>query len=163
MTEREYAELLRRNPELRIEDDGTRNRWLPIQDDGTRTTVTIAAQPKFSEHDLQVAVIAACDERAILRPEYGLIFAIPNGGARHPAVAAKLKAEGVKPGVLDLLLPVARHGYHGLFIELKVADNKPSEAQLEWIRRLRAEGYRCDVLWDSVDEVIDRIEWYLEA
>ena len=34
-----------------------------------------------------------------------LYFAIPNGGHRHPAVAAKLKAEGATPGVPDLFIP----------------------------------------------------------
>ena len=31
------------------------------------------------------------------------IFAIPNGGARSPATAGRLKAEGVSSGVPDLL------------------------------------------------------------
>jgi hypothetical protein len=32
-----------------------------------------------------------------------------------------------------------------------------------WIRNLKAEGYRCDVLCDSVAQVVERIEWYLEG
>lgn len=45
--------------------------------------------------------------------------AIPNGGHRHPAVAAKLKAEGVKAGMPDLLLfPPHSSGAH-VMIELK--------------------------------------------
>lgn len=32
-------------------------------------------------------------------PELALMFAVPNGGHRHPVVAAKLKAQGVKAGV----------------------------------------------------------------
>ena len=43
-----------------------------------------------------------------------MIFAIPNGGARHPAVANKLKAEGVLAGVADLYVPKWR-----LWIEMK--------------------------------------------
>ena len=34
-----------------------------------------------------------------------LIFAIPNGGARSPATASRLKAEGVVKGVPDLFIP----------------------------------------------------------
>ena len=49
----------------------------------------------------------------------GTIFAIPNGGARNVVTAAKLKAEGVLAGVPDLCVPMARCGFHGLYIELK--------------------------------------------
>lgn len=34
-----------------------------------------------------------------------LIFAIPTGGARSPATASRLKAEGVVKGVPDLFIP----------------------------------------------------------
>lgn len=160
VTEKELAELLRNNPDVRIEGD------LIAAVDTRHQSSTNAAMPfvsRLSEHDLQAAVIAECDQRSVLRAEYALIFAIPNGGQRHPAVAAKLKAEGVRAGVPDLFLPVARPGYHGLFIELKCGGHKPSEAQLAWIRNLRAEGYKCEVVWDSVDEVIGLIESYLES
>ena len=36
------------------------------------------------------------------------IFAIPNGGARSPSVAGRLKAEGVSKGVPDLYIPAWR-------------------------------------------------------
>lgn len=159
MTEREYLEMMRRNPELRIEGDAV------VSVDTRPEANSNAAFPVLgmSEHELQCMVVEECDRRAVLIPEYGLIFAIPNGGARHPAVAAKLKSEGVKAGVPDLFLPVARHGYHGMFIELKIGANKQNEAQVEWFRRLRMEGYRCDLIWDSAAEVIERIEWYLEG
>lgn len=55
-----------------------------------------------------------------------MMFAIPNGGLRDKITAGKLKAEGVKAGVLDILLPVpmrhitAKYGaLCGLFIEMK--------------------------------------------
>lgn len=47
------------------------------------------------------------------------LFAIPNGGKRHIVTATKLKAQGVKAGVPDLLLAYPSGVYHGLFIELK--------------------------------------------
>jgi hypothetical protein len=43
-----------------------------------------------------------------------LIFAIPNGGHRHIAVAAKLKATGSVKGIPDLYVP-----RHKLWIEMK--------------------------------------------
>ena len=47
-------------------------------------------------------------------PELDLLFHIPNGGSRHPREAANLKRQGVKAGVPDLFLPIARGKYHGL-------------------------------------------------
>ena len=52
-------------------------------------------------------------------PELWLLYAIPNGGKRAIKTAIALKAQGVKSGVPDMCLPVARGGYHGLYIELK--------------------------------------------
>jgi hypothetical protein len=43
------------------------------------------------------------------------IIAIPNGGARNPVVAVKLKLEGVRRGVPDLFVPE-----WDLWIEMKV-------------------------------------------
>lgn len=47
------------------------------------------------------------------------IFAIPNGGKRDKIAAGKLKAEGVKPGVPDIFVPITTPKYAGLFIEMK--------------------------------------------
>ena len=69
---------------------------------------------KRSEAAEQEAVIAWCGWMEKQHPELKLLFHIPNGGSRNKAEAANLKAQGVKPGVPDLCLPVARCGYHGL-------------------------------------------------
>lgn len=45
-----------------------------------------------------------------------MIWHIPNGGHRHPAVAAKMKALGVVPGVPDLHIPAWK-----LWVEMKRA------------------------------------------
>lgn len=151
-SDRELRQMLEANPDLRLADDVA-----------TEVPVSTSSVPAISEHQLQSLIIAECERRSILRVEYGLIFAIPNGGHRHPAVAAKLKAEGVRAGVPDLMLPVARRGYHGAFLELKVSPNKPTEQQLAWIRNLRAEGYACEVIWDDPAKAIQWIESYLEG
>lgn len=70
------------------------------------------------------------------------LLAIPNGGKRSgPREGARLKAEGVKPGVSDLLLPLRRHNCAGLWIELKAPKKKPTPEQLAWIRRMELAGY----------------------
>lgn len=96
-------------------------------------------------------------------PELRLLFAIPNGGSRHPAEAAHLKAQGVKAGVPDMCLPVARGGYHGLFIELKRSKGgRPSANQTAWVDALREEGYYAAVVHGS-DTAIDLIVKYLRG
>lgn len=94
-------------------------------------------------------------------PELALLFAIPNGGQRHVLVAMKMKAEGVKSGVPDLFLPVARGNYHGLFIEMKAGKNKTSEKQNEWIEKLTKQGYMVEVCYGS-EEAQDLLISYLE-
>lgn len=64
-------------------------------------------------------------------------FAVPNGGKRHIAVATKLKAEGVNPGVPDLVFVIPPHGrFAGL--ELKSEKGVLSEHQMEWRQKLQA-------------------------
>jgi hypothetical protein len=72
----------------------------------------------------------------------GRLFAVPNGGVRHIATAARLKKTGARAGVPDLMLPVARGGFHGLFIEMKrVKNSRLSPEQDDWLTFLAKEGY----------------------
>ena len=45
-------------------------------------------------------------------PELEYMHHIPNGGKRDKRTAVALKRQGVKAGVPDICLPVARNGYH---------------------------------------------------
>lgn len=77
-------------------------------------------------------------------PELALLHAIPNGGWRHPATAAALQRQGVKPGVPDMFLPVPRGMFNGLYIELKrLREGDLSDKQREWLAALTAQGYRA--------------------
>jgi len=103
-------------------------------------------------------------------PEVQWAFHVPNGGHRHIAVAMQLKAQGVKSGVPDILIPVpsarrmddaTRHvfdtqtqqlnattlPYFGLAIELKVGKNKQSEEQVRWQARFQQSGWRAVVCY----------------
>ncbi len=92
-----------------------------------------------SEHEHQVALIKWFD---LYYKEFrGRLFAIPNGGQRNVIVATKLKAEGVRRGVPDLMLPLPMGDYSGLFIELKNEKGRPTEEQDDWIDYLNAIGY----------------------
>ena len=102
---------------------------------------------------------AAYQER--LYPELKLLHHIPNGGYRTPAEAGKFRAMGVKAGVPDLFLPVARGGFHGLYIELKRVDHgKASALQKGWMEAQRSEGYKA-VLCHGWVEASEEIVRYL--
>ena len=70
------------------------------------------------EHDEQVSLFQWAGIAVFKFPELNCMFAIPNGGLRNPVVARKLKAEGVKSGVSDIFLSVARGGYHNLYNQI---------------------------------------------
>lgn len=74
----------------------------------------------MTEHEHQVQFVAW------FRKTFSdvLIFAIPNGGQRNIAVAAKLKAEGVTAGIPDLFIPA-----WSLWIEMKTPTGRLSEPQ----------------------------------
>ena len=78
-----------------------------------------------------------------------LLIHIPNGGSRKNAFEGyRLKRQGVRAGVSDLLLPVARGGYFGLWIEFKAAppnDAAVSPSQKEWIELMAEQGYFADI------------------
>lgn len=89
-------------------------------------------------------------------PELELLLHIPNGGKRNKLEAIRLKREGVRAGVPDLFLPVARGKYHGMFVELKAGKGKPTNLQKEWIRRLNEQGYHALVIngWEAAAKAI---------
>ena len=125
-----------------------------------------------TEHKEQVRVVDWANLNAGRWPELRLLHAVPNGGSRAAAEdrrgnrysleARRLSAEGLKPGVPDLDLPVARRGFHGLRIEMKSMDGRVSADQTWWLRELAAQGYLAVVKYGA-DEAIATIKWYLEG
>ena len=106
-----------------------------------------------SEREFQAAVIEAARWEATQCPAFKQLFHIPNENSH--------RTPGVRGGVPDLFLAVPSAGKAGLFIELKVADGKLSQAQQNVISDLRSNGYAVAVIWNSVSEVIDCIKAYL--
>lgn len=109
------------------------------------------------EHNLQCACVKWF---AYQHPELaGLLFAVPNGGARSKSTAGKLKAEGVVAGVADLILLVP-YAFHALCIELKTKTGRQSPEQIEWQEKVRKKGYVYVVI-RSLDDFIATVEGYL--
>lgn len=85
-------------------------------------------------------------------PELRWLFAVPNGGHRNKVAAGKLKAEGVKSGVPDYLLPLVQSksvcgvGYIGLALELKrTKRGQTSAEQRDWLNHFDDQGWRAVV------------------
>ena len=116
--------------------------------------------PQRSEHEEQVTLFEWAAIQSYSRPELALMRAIPNGGHRDVRVARKLKAEGVKAGTFDILLPVARLGYHGLWIEMKIGKNVLTREQRQFKVDMEKQGYRCAVCY-SWQSAADELTLYL--
>lgn len=90
-------------------------------------------------------------------PELALLYHIPNEGKRSRSTGRRMVAEGLKKGVPDLCLPVARGGAHGLYIELKrTRDWKITKEQESWMNDLMAQGYQVALCigWEKAAEII---------
>ena len=115
-----------------------------------------------TEGEEQATLFSWAAMKSVKHPELRLLFHIPNGGKRGKVEAARFKAEGVKPGVPDLFLPVARGGRHGLFIEMKrQKGGRLSPDQRAWLDALRAQGYAAYVAYGWKDAAA-LIEKYLK-
>ncbi|NPA64464.1 MAG: VRR-NUC domain-containing protein [Epsilonproteobacteria bacterium] len=118
---------------------------------------------KPSEHEEQSKFVRWCRLNKIP------VFSIPNGfwlPIKNKVIAAKyvakLKREGLSPGVPDLFIPIPNAGYHGLFIEMKVGGGYLRDEQKQWIRQLNERGYKAVVCY-SANEAMKELEEYLGA
>ena len=121
----------------------------------------------MSEHTEQAKVIAWARDNEYICPELSMLFSTLNGipllgisGKVRAIIINHMKAEGMKVGVPDLLFFVARGGYHGLVIEMKVNKNKPTPEQATWLDRMHEQGYLAVACWGA-DEAKDVIASYL--
>lgn len=64
--------------------------------------------PVPTEAEEQIALFEWATLQSGRFPELALLYHVPNGGSRNKIEAARLRAQGVKSGVPDLCLPVAR-------------------------------------------------------
>lgn len=113
---------------------------------------------RHAEEDMQIACVTWFTyTHQKLAP---LLHHSPNGGRRDSREAARFKAMGVRPGFPDLFLYVARHGYHGLAIELKYGRNKQTPQQVEMQALLESQGFKYLVCY-SYDEFTEAVNEYL--
>jgi len=114
---------------------------------------------KHEESKLQIACVNWF--RYVYPQHKLLLFSVPNGGQRTRINARILKAEGTIAGVSDLILMVARKGYHSLCIEMKIKPNKQTENQKQWQQAVERENNKY-VVCHTFEEFEDVINDYLE-
>jgi hypothetical protein len=91
-------------------------------------------------------------------------FSVPNGGLRNIRVAKKLKAEGARAGVPDLIILAKSKTvkYNALFIEMKrQKQGSVSPEQKKWHEWLTQNGY-CVAVSKGCQEAIQDLERYLK-
>jgi VRR-NUC domain len=89
------------------------------------------------------------------------IFAIPNGGKRNPKEAARLKAQGVTPGVADVFCPIiGKNDEPGLWIEFKTETGRLSDDQTRFMLHVQNMGYAYRCCY-TTEEAVSAVENYL--
>ncbi len=121
-------------------------------------------QPKAPHHlnDEEHRIQCACvNWFRYIYPKYRhLLFAVPNGGKRNITTAKYLKAEGVMPGVSDLILLIPNRHYHGLLIEMKKPGGRQTASQVNFQTAAEKQGYLYAIA-HSLDEFMSIIKNYL--
>jgi hypothetical protein len=136
-----------------------------------------------SESSQQKALFAWAALNCGQYPALAYMFAIPNGGLRDIRTATTLKAEGVRSGVCDIILPCPKWSYGlpsidnptgkhmmyraGCFIEMKLEKYRNrknggcSDEQIDFIEWASSTGYYCKVCYswtEARDALIDYLE-----
>ena len=103
-------------------------------------------------------------------PEYAdLLFSVPNGGQRSATEASIMRAEGIVPGVSDLILMMPVGGYHAICIEMKritylwengkekARKGRQSKDQKKWQKLVNEQGYGYFIIYtrEQFEELIE--------
>ena len=119
---------------------------------------------RHEEQNEQRALLIICDMHLWKWPELRMLYHVPNGGLRSKIEAAIMSALGVKSGVPDLVLPVARRGWFGAYIEMKRPGQRRKTGPMQkwWLQHLAVSGY-ATIVCDSAESAWQFIKWYLEG
>ena len=116
-------------------------------------------RPREEEHRIQCACVRWFN---LYFPNLrGRLFAVPNGGRRDAATAAKLKAEGVIAGVADLILLKSNKHFGALLIEMKTLKGRQRDSQKQWQNAVCSLGEYKYVVCRSLDDFIKEVTDYI--
>ena len=112
------------------------------------------------EDDLQEACIKWFDYQY---PSLSsMMFHVPNGGNRNAMEGARLKKQGVRPGVSDLILLIPRGQFHSCCIELKSKTGTSSKSQKAWAKECVKYGNDYNIC-DNIEDFKFLIDEYLKS
>ena len=118
-------------------------------------------KPVASEAQEQAAVVEwwrfACKKYGV--PEVSLMH-IANEGTGSAARGRLQKKQGVRAGVSDLFLSVARGEFCGLWIEMKRQGGRVRPEQREFLEKMRELGYDGKVC-HGAESAIEKIHAYM--
>lgn len=125
---------------------------------GTKAKPGKRSQPEEDLHRACIEWVAFNQARI---PRLKWLIHVPNGGKRSRGEAGKMKALGVKKGVIDLMLPRPSplRRWQGLAIELKSPTGKPSDDQKEWLAAHHEDGWLVGIA-KTLDQFIELVEAY---
>lgn len=112
----------------------------------------------MSEHEIQSTLVD------LVKEQYPhILYCATVGGARmRIAEAKKIKRQGYRKGVPDLIFYEPRDGYHGLCMEIKRKGGQPSPHQRAWIADLQRRGYQA-LICKGLDQCIEAFESYFKT
>jgi len=127
--------------------------------------------PRVSEHSEQANFVSEVRFKFMHREDFidDLFFSVPNGmwvaGANKFALMNKYKAEGMKPGVSDILYLQPRGEYSCLAIEMKATDKRNvadavTPEQSHFLAAINANGGMGEVCYGA-EEAIRIFETYM--
>lgn len=96
-------------------------------------------QTKITESAIQQAFFQYVRIKAQTDDRYNFIYAVPNQRAGMVA-GARMRAEGQKKGVSDIVIAYPTKSYHAGYIELKRKGGKASPEQIDWLKRMASVG-----------------------
>ena len=115
---------------------------------------------RHEEDDIQAAFFEWVRLAQHKRKSLAQMFHPANGGKRDAREAARLKRQGVIPGVPDVMFPVPNAKFYGLAIEFKSKSGKVSEPQAIYMQGLIDNGWSVHVCRDS-RAAIEVVKFYI--
>lgn len=122
-----------------------------------------ATLPVPTEEEEQTWLFEWAERQKNVYPGLELMYHIANEGKRSQTGGRSLVRQGLKKGVPDICLPVARGGYHGMYIEMKrTKGGKLGDDQRQWLSALTQQGYYA-VLCKGWEQAKDEIAAYMSG
>ena len=116
----------------------------------------------LTESQIQQQFVSWLEHKSLTDSRYANFFKVPNETRGNFAWLTKMKREGLKKGVPDMLCIEPRPPFRGLALEFKCKGGKISKEQQVWLNRFRAAKWLAKVVY-TVEQAIAVAEQYMEC